>query len=55
MNVKERVATHGSKILSVFLIACSLVVLAEMLNKQVRSQGYQESLTGFDNQSNGMV
>jgi len=26
-----------------------------MLNKQVRSQGYQESLTGFDNQSNGMV
>ena len=55
MNVKERVATHGSKILSVFLIACSLVVLADMLNKQVRSQGYQESLTGFDNQSNGMV
>jgi len=55
MNSKKRVAPYWSKVVSVFLITCSLVVLAGTLTNRVRSQGYQESLTGFDNQTNGMV
>lgn len=55
MNSKKRVAPYWSKAVSLFLITSSLVVLAGMLTNQVRSQGYQEALTGFDNQTNGMI
>ena len=41
MNMNKRVVTQWSKTLSLFIIACSLVVSVGILSNQVSSQGYQ--------------